>query len=57
MQIGFGVLRLSPAALWSMSPREFAAAVGWITPPAVRPTRRDLSHLMHLFPDRDSQDP
>lgn len=26
MAFGFGVLRLSPAAFWSMTPRELAAA-------------------------------
>jgi len=56
MQIGFGVLRLAPAALWSMSPREFAAAVGWLSPAATRPTRSDLGALMKAFPDWDTRD-
>lgn len=55
MAAGFGILRLSPATLWSMTPREFAAAVGWLSPTTARPTRDDLSRLMTSFPDNRSQ--
>ena len=51
MAAGLGLLRLSPDAFWSMTPREFAAAVGSLVPLSARPTRRDLGTLMHQFPD------
>lgn len=51
MAAGFGLLRLSPEAFWAMTPREFAAAVGWLAPSSVHPTRRDLGRLMQQFPD------
>jgi uncharacterized phage protein (TIGR02216 family) len=52
MAFGFGVLRLSPAAFWSMTPRELAAAADGVygrRPGA--PSRRTLDELMHAFPD------
>jgi uncharacterized phage protein (TIGR02216 family) len=57
MALGFGVLRLAPAALWSMTPREFAAAAGWVSPDVARPNRDDFSQLMRLFPDMANPDP
>lgn len=54
MAAGFGLLRLSPATLWSMTPREFAAAVGWISPRGAQPSRQDLRRLMQRFPDNRS---
>ncbi len=51
MALGFGVLRLSPRALWSMTPREFAHAAGWVVPAIPVPTRADLGTLMAQFPD------
>jgi uncharacterized phage protein (TIGR02216 family) len=51
MAAGLGILRLSPATLWSMTPREFAAAVGWLVPETAPPSRSDLSRLMTRFPD------
>lgn len=51
MGFGFGVLRLSPRDFWSMTPREFAAALHG---PAGRPqsaTRAALAALMAAFPD------
>jgi len=51
MAAGLGHLRLSPDALWSMSPREFAAAIGSFIVPAGAPSRHDLSALMRRFPD------
>ena len=52
MQVGFGLLRLSPAQLWAMTPREFTAAVGWFSPAPQHPTRTDLAALMRRFPDK-----
>lgn len=53
--IGFalGVLRLSPQAFWSMTPREIALAIEAAQGPFVRPMDRDaLAALMTAFPDR-----
>jgi uncharacterized phage protein (TIGR02216 family) len=55
MRIGLGVLRLSPAVLWSMTPREFAAALeGALGPTAGNDTldRASLAGLMARYPDR-----
>ena len=54
MGIGFGLLRLSPRTLWSMTPREFAHAAGWIGRRAVAPDRADLEAMMARFPDSKS---
>ena len=58
MAAGFGLLRLSPDAFWSMTPREFAAAMTGLTgrpaTPAL-PSRRDLAELMQRFPDQKGQ--
>jgi uncharacterized phage protein (TIGR02216 family) len=51
MQVGFGLLRLSPAQLWAMTPRELAAAIDWLSPPPQQPSRTDLTALMQRFPD------
>lgn len=48
---GLGVLRLSPAAFWAMTPRELALAIEAVTS-ATRPMQRsDLRDLMTRFPD------
>jgi uncharacterized phage protein (TIGR02216 family) len=48
---GLGVLRLSPAAFWAMTPRELALAIEAVTG-AVRPMQRgELRDLMTRFPD------
>jgi uncharacterized phage protein (TIGR02216 family) len=54
MAAGFGQLRLSPRALWSMTPREFVAALQAVPPTAITPmtTRQSLTALIHRFPDR-----
>lgn len=54
MRVGLGVLRLSPNAFWSMTPREFAAACSAFEGPAAEPAmaRADLEALMARFPDR-----
>jgi uncharacterized phage protein (TIGR02216 family) len=55
MALGLGLLRLSPAHFWSMTPRELAAALRGAfgtsahTPPL---SRSDLGALMRRFPDR-----
>jgi uncharacterized phage protein (TIGR02216 family) len=54
MAAGLGLLRLSPAAFWSMTPRELAAALRALLGPAADepPPRAALAQLMARFPDR-----
>jgi len=54
MAAGFGLLGLSPAAFWSMTPRELSAAVrGRFGPaPEAPPTRTEMMALMRRFPDQ-----
>jgi uncharacterized phage protein (TIGR02216 family) len=55
MQIGFGVLRLSPDAFWRMTPRELAAAMTVLRgamPEMIGRAR--LDELMQLFPDGEA---
>jgi uncharacterized phage protein (TIGR02216 family) len=50
MQLGLGVLRLSPRDFWAATPREIAAA--FASHPAAGPMdRRDLDDLINRFPD------
>ena len=50
---GLGVLRLSPAAFWSMTPRELAAAIRARRGDAGAPLdRHTLQALMQRFPDQ-----
>lgn len=53
MAVGFGLLGLSPAAFWSMTPRELAAALRGRSGPAgaVPPSRHEVEALMRRFPD------
>ena len=53
MAAGLGLLRLSPATFWSMTPRELAAALrGLLGPAAVdAPPRAAFAQLMTRFPD------
>ena len=55
MALGLGLLRLEPAAFWSMTPREVASAARAILPASAtrqaRPARRDLLALMARYPD------
>lgn len=52
MAFGFGVLRLSPRAFWSMTPRELAAAaVGVYGRVSAAPPRATLEALMRDYPD------
>ena len=54
MAAGFGLLGLTPAGFWAMTPRELAAALrGRIGPkPSGPPSRDDISALMRRFPDK-----
>jgi uncharacterized phage protein (TIGR02216 family) len=53
MAMGFGVLALTPAAFWSMTPREFAAAMrGRLGPmPEAPPSKHELAALIARYPD------
>jgi uncharacterized phage protein (TIGR02216 family) len=54
MRIGLGVLRVAPAILWSMTPREFAAALEGTFGPAPGQNaidRPSLANLMARYPD------
>lgn len=54
MGFAFGVLRLSPQAFWSMTPRELNCALEALCGGgAGAPGRNDLDRLMERFPDRD----
>ncbi|MDR6633763.1 putative phage protein (TIGR02216 family) [Phyllobacterium sp. 1468] len=50
MAAGFGILRLSSAAFWAMTPRELNAAFHK-SGARVAPTRTALEQLMQAFPD------
>ncbi len=53
MAAGFGLLRLSPATFWSMTPRELSAAMrvlGGVADGGV-PSRAELDTMMRAFPD------
>lgn len=53
MAAAFGLLGLSPAAFWSMTPRELAAALrGRLGPVgAAPPSKHEVEALMRRFPD------
>jgi uncharacterized phage protein (TIGR02216 family) len=53
MAAGLGLLRLSPAVFWSMTPKELAAALnGLLGPAAAGPLPRgSLAGLMARYPD------
>jgi uncharacterized phage protein (TIGR02216 family) len=48
---GLGVLRLSPAAFWAMTPRELALAIAAVTGANAPLQRSDLADLMTRYPD------
>lgn len=50
MELGLGVLRLSPDSFWRMTPRELAAAAG-LSQTGGDLSRRELDALMTAFPD------
>ncbi|MBO0661837.1 phage tail assembly chaperone [Jiella sp. CQZ9-1] len=51
MAFGFGVLKLSSAAFWSLTPRELASAAGLGRHVGIAPSAADLLALMRRFPD------
>lgn len=51
MELGLGVLRLSPDGFWRMTPRELAAAAGLSSKGGVL-SRAELAALMTAFPDQ-----
>ncbi|MCO5063115.1 MAG: phage tail assembly chaperone [Rhizobiaceae bacterium] len=56
MAVGLGLLRLSPADFWSMTPREFERAWSVLRPQSgSAPSRGELEALMNLFPDKEAQ--
>lgn len=48
---GLGVLRLSPASFWEMTPRELGLAIAAVTGGAMPLRRTDLHDLMTRYPD------
>ncbi|MBA4784103.1 MAG: phage tail assembly chaperone [Rhizobiales bacterium] len=54
MRFGFGILKLSSAEFWAMTPREMAAAMR-AHQPADRPalSRGGFDALMQRFPDKE----
>lgn len=48
---GLGVLKLSPQAFWTMTPRELAFAIRALTGATAPLVRSDLRDLMKRFPD------
>ena len=55
MEIGLGVLRLSPSVFWAMTPRELQAALTGRFGPGGdgdKLSRHDLDLLMRRFPDQ-----
>ncbi|HEX5998056.1 MAG TPA: phage tail assembly chaperone [Hyphomicrobiaceae bacterium] len=54
MALGLGCLRLRPADLWSMTPRELEAALAGLLGPVqtdAPPSRSVLAELMARYPD------
>ncbi|WP_378943672.1 phage tail assembly chaperone [Mesorhizobium sp. ANAO-SY3R2] len=52
MATGFGLLRLSPAAFWMMTPREMERAMSVLNRgPDGPPRKAQLAALMTMFPD------
>lgn len=54
MRAGLGLLRLAPSVLWSMTPREFAAAIEGALGPQSQPDfidRPSLDALIARYPD------
>lgn len=50
MAAGFGMLKLSSAEFWAMTPRELNAAF-YRPLSRAAPTQRDLEQMMRAFPD------
>ncbi|MGN6548293.1 MAG: rcc01693 family protein [Pararhizobium sp.] len=51
LHVGLGLLRLDPAAVWRLTPLEFAALTGRLRPHGAAPTRADLAALLRRYPD------
>jgi uncharacterized phage protein (TIGR02216 family) len=55
MAFGLGVLKLTPAAFWTMTLKELAAVVRGTAPaPGARLGKSTLEGLMRRYPDRDA---
>lgn len=54
MQLGLGLLRLSPHDFWAMTPRELERALSLFARAEEAPGRADLAGLMARFPDAAS---
>lgn len=53
MAAGLGLLRLSPAQFWALTPRELERALSVLVPPRLAPPGRGtLEALMRAFPDK-----
>jgi uncharacterized phage protein (TIGR02216 family) len=50
--VGLCLLRLPPETFWSLTPIEFHAMAGGLSPPPVRLGRSALEAMMRRFPDR-----
>lgn len=52
MALALGLLRLSPAAFWAMTPRELERALSVLPREGAKaPGRDELAELMRIFPD------
>lgn len=57
MAFGFGILKLSSAEFWAMTPREIACAMRAFAPVAAQPIAREgFERLMRRFPDKGNHD-
>lgn len=53
MEVGFGLLRLSPREFWTMTPRELAAAARALAPSGTGAvTRAEMVAMMAAMPDK-----
>lgn len=56
MAIGLSLLRLPPRDFWAMTPRELAAAAGWLGAPGTdAPRRAEIETMMRIFPDENGR--
>jgi uncharacterized phage protein (TIGR02216 family) len=52
LEIGLGILRLSPKDFWTMSPRELVAAIRGLFGETIAPIDREsFDKLLRRFPD------
>lgn len=54
MAAGLGLLRLSPAAFWAMTPREMERAMSVLARGGDAPRKTDLAAMMRAFPDKET---